>query len=205
MDEQQKITKPKVTKPLRASPTKKPKAPKKPETKVFIAKKPVKKPFKKPASKASKKAVAKKREQKQIKLGTLTPKTLFNNFNIIKTAIRESDIDRTEIRSDFKTLEKLLETRNDTEKTEVTNNIIEFLNTHTDQPAILNVINALNETRALTKTKIELLQGTKDKFDSVVAKLTKQEYVLSDGQLVKTQNDALLYLIEQFKAQQSAT
>lgn len=149
--------------------------------------------------------VAKKREQKQIKLGTLTPKTLFNNFGIIKTAIRESGIDRTEIRSEFKTLENLLDTRKETEKTEVTNKIIEFLNTNANQPAILNVINVLNETRALTKTKIELLQGTKDKFDRVVAKLTSQGYQLSNKQPVKTQNDALLYLIEQFKTQQTAT
>lgn len=149
--------------------------------------------------------VAKKGEQKLLKLGTLTPKTLFNNLGIIKTAIRESGIDRTEIRPEFKTLEKLIETRNETEKTKVTNKIIDFLNTYADQPAILNVINALNETRALTKTKIELLQGTKDKFDRVVAKLTSQGYQLSNKHPVKTQNDVLLYLIEQFKTQQTAT
>ena len=67
------------------------------------------------------------------------------------------------------------------------------------------VIKILNKIRAATKTKIELLQGTKDEFDSVFEMLKRDEYTFSDDQPVKTQNDAVLYLIKQFKTQQTAT
>jgi len=152
-----------------------------------------------------KKNKLKKAVPEQNKLRVLTPKTLFNNFEIVKTAIRESSIDRTEIKSEFKQLEKLIYTRKDAKKTEVAKTIIKFLNKHAKQPAIFRVIKALNEIRSLTKTKIELLQGTKDDFDRVVLDLISQEHQLSNGQPVKTQNDAVLYLIEQFKSHQTAT
>ncbi|ALZ77333.1 hypothetical protein [Rheinheimera sp. F8] len=156
-------------------------------------------------SKVFKKSKLKKAAQKQVELKTLTPKTLLNSKDIIKTAIQQAGIDDAELASEFKKLGKLIKTRNDAEKAEVAKNITALLNQHTHILEIFKVIRILNKTRSVTKTKIELLQSTKDKFDHVVQDLTNQEYQLSNGQPVKTQNDALLYLIEHFKSHQTAT
>lgn len=146
-----------------------------------------------------------RRKPKRIRLKILTPKTMLNNKDMVKTAIQQAGIDETAFKSEFKKLEKLKSRGHESERTAVTKNITALLNQHVHKPAVCKAIKILNKIRAATKTKIELLQGTKDEFDSVFEMLKRDEYTFADDQPVKTQNDAVLYLIEQFKAQQTVT